>query len=360
MSRVFIAMFSDQDICPIVCRTTIVRQKGVAGVPGIAWFLSGSSGQLLSDDFGLDASTEADIAAATNGVGLVSLDISDNDAFMASWSALESNPFLKEYFVSKHDPALDFTDFTFPETPTYWESLQYDAVMALGLAACDAKDEFFTGPSLFDTFVGTSFQGASGFVQFDESTGTRDYSSLSYKVTNVVARSPNAQNKITFSSTRTSYLNEAQWTQVAPFVYSDGTTIQPPPPGLPPLEMDLNLIDKPARIVGLTLSAIVMAGSMGFALWTIIRKKSVVVRLTQPFFLSMICIGTFLMGAAIIFMSFQEPVSKEFLDIACMTAPWLLSLGFVIAFSALLSKTLRINKVSLLVSCPFILVFPSF
>jgi len=300
----------------------------------------------LGGNFGYDALTEADIAAASNGVGLISLDVAANDAFSASWRTLESNVALKEYFVSKHDPKLKFDNFRFSSSPTYWESLQYDAVMAVGLAACGAQDEYFTGPSLFDTFVKTSFTGASGLVEFDSVTGTRDYSSLSYMIVNVLARSPNDESKITFDSIKTSYNDGLEWMQTAPFVYSDGTAIQPPAPGLPVLEVDLNLIDDAARIVGLLLAAIVMAVSVSLATWTLVRRKSIVVRLTQPFFLSMICIGTFIMGTAIICMSFQEPVSQRILDIACMTVPWLLSLGFVIAFSALLSKTLRINKVS--------------
>lgn len=319
--------------------------KGVAGESsGVAWFLSDSSGQLLGDGFGYDATTQADIAAASNGVGIVSTDIAENDAFSTLWRNLETNDVLKDYFVSKHDPELNFTGFRFVDTPSYWEYLQYDAVIALGMAACQAP-EFFTGPDLFEAFVQTSFLGASGLVEFDNTTGTRDYESVSYKVVNVVAR-PSEQNKITFDSMRTSFQDGSEWIQEAPFVYSDGTTIQPPPPGLPLLDVNLNLIRDPARITGLTLSGIVMAGSMGLWLWTLIHRKSFVVRLTQPFFLSMICIGTFLMGTAIIFMGFQEPASETFLDIACMTVPWLLSLGFVIAFSALLSKTLRINKAS--------------
>lgn len=316
-------------------------------MPSIAWFLSDASGQLLGEDFGYNATTEADIAAASNGVGIISLNIDDSDAFSASWSTLESNSALKDYFVSKHNPELDFSNFKFSDSPSFWECLQYDAVMALGIAACEAEGEFFTGLELFEAFaVRTSFEGASGFVKFDESTGTRDYNTLSYKIVNVVTQSPNATERITFNSTLTSYQNGMEWVQVAPFVYSDGTTIQPPRPGLPVLTVDLNLIGDGARIFGLTLSVLVMVVSTGFAIWTLIYRKSVVVRLTQPFFLSMICIGTFMIGAAIVFMSLQEPVSETVLDVTCMTVPWLLSIGFVISFSALLSKTLRINKVS--------------
>ena len=287
----------------------------------------------------------ADLAAASNGIGIISLGIDDNDAFSSSWSTLESNAALKEYFVSKHDSELDFSSFKFAELSSYWENLQYDAVMAMGLAACDVQEEFFNGRALFERFIQTSFEGASGLVEFDKS-GTRDYNSLSYKVENIVARSPNEEGRILFDAKTTSVLEASQWNHVASFVYSDGTTTKPPGFGLPILTVDLNLIGDGARIVGLVFAALVMASSLGLAIWTVVYRKSIVIRLTQPFFLFMICIGTFMMGSSIIFMSLQEPVSQIVLDVACMLVPYLLSIGFVTAFSALLSKTLRINKVS--------------
>jgi gamma-aminobutyric acid type B receptor len=42
-------------------------------------------------------------------------------------------------------------------------------------------------------------------------------------------------------------------------------------------------------------------------------------------------------------MSLQEPISERGLDMACMCTPWLLFSGYAIAFSALLSKSWRIN-----------------
>jgi gamma-aminobutyric acid type B receptor len=324
----------------------VMRQAynaGIAGVPGMVWFLSSASGQLTAEGFGYDATTQADIAAASNSVGIISLDINDNDAFSSLWETLESNAALKEYFVSKHDSELDFSSFKFAALPSYWEYLQYDAIMAVGLAACDVKEEFFNGRDLFEKFIQTSFEGASGLVEF-KSSGTRDYTSLSYKVENIVARSPNEQGRILFDAKKTSILEGSQWIHVDSFIYSDGTATKPAGSGLPILTVDLNLIGDGARIVGLLFAALAMASSLGLAIWTIVRRKSVVVRVSQPFFLGMICIGTFMMGSSIIFMSLQEPVSQTVLDGACMLVPYLLSVGFVTAFPALLSKTLRINK----------------
>jgi hypothetical protein len=42
----------------------------------------------------------------------------------------------------------------------------------LGIAACEAKQNFFTGPELYQTLVETEFEGVSGLVRFSNNTGT--------------------------------------------------------------------------------------------------------------------------------------------------------------------------------------------
>jgi hypothetical protein len=51
------------------------------------------------------------------------------------------------------------------------------------------------------------------------------------------------------------------------------------------------------------------------------------------------------MGCSIIPVTFQEPISQSFLDVACMLDIYLLALGFSTTFAALFSKTWRINIV---------------
>jgi hypothetical protein len=94
------------------------------------------------------------------------------------------------------------------------------------------------------------------------------------------------------------------------------------------------------------MGAFVMLVSAGFACWTQVNSNHRVVRASQPIFLHIICIGTFLMGASIVPLTVDEQVaSKHGCDIACQIYPWLLLNGFVIAFSALFTKTHRINKI---------------
>jgi hypothetical protein len=55
--------------------------------------------------------------------------------------------------------------------------LAFDAVMALGIAGCRARNDFFSGEELFDEFTSVEFDGASGLVSIDASTGSRYYNS---------------------------------------------------------------------------------------------------------------------------------------------------------------------------------------
>lgn len=116
---------------------------------------------------------------------------------------------------------------------------------------------------------------------------------------------------------------------------------------LPPVEFDFNYIGNIA-IVGYVLCALIMGASIGFMGWTWMNRKNQVVTSSQPIFLAMICMGALLMGSAIIPLSIDdENHSQRGADIACMSSPWLINIGFTISFSALFSKTWRLNKIML-------------
>lgn len=127
--------------------------------------------------------------------------------------------------------------------------------------------------------------------------------------------------------------------------YADGSTI--PPPTIPPgIGEDLHQISLGLRIAAGIMMGLIFIFSIGFMGWTYYHRTTHIVRASQPFFLYIICIGTFIMGSAIIPISIDDGiVSVEGCDIACMFSPWLVTYGFVIAFSALFSKTWRINQI---------------
>jgi hypothetical protein len=73
------------------------------------------------------------------------------------------------------------------------------------------------------------------------------------------------------------------------------------------------------------------------------------VRSSQPEFMLIICFGVVIMAASIIPMGLQETNVKDQagLNVACMSVPWLLTIGFITSFSVLFAKTWRVNKILL-------------
>lgn len=99
------------------------------------------------------------------------------------------------------------------------------------------------------------------------------------------------------------------------------------------------------RVLGFILAGLVTV--ICFALITGIYKHRTdrVVTTMQPFFLVALVIGVLVMGLSLIPLSIDDQVSSvEECSRACMAAPWLFSVGFTVAMSALFSKLWRINK----------------
>ena len=83
------------------------------------------------------------------------------------------------------------------------------------------------------------------------------------------------------------------------------------------------------RPVGLTLMAIILSSSIGAAIWVYFNRESIVVKVSQPPFLWLICLGTTVLGSSIYTMGIDDSTSsKRGCDAACMITPWLVCLGF--------------------------------
>lgn len=118
---------------------------------------------------------------------------------------------------------------------------------------------------------------------------------------------------------------------------------------LPELRVDNNLIGN-LHVVGFILFGLIACGALGFGVWTYRSRNVRVVRVAQPMFLIMVALGVFVMASSIIPLSFDDggfPGSQTDRDSAliCMSVPWLGFCGFTITFSALFSKTMRINRI---------------
>lgn len=107
---------------------------------------------------------------------------------------------------------------------------------------------------------------------------------------------------------------------------------------------DLNHLGK-IRILGFCLCAVAMLASIGFAVWVQRHKKKSVVSAMQPLFLTTLCVGLTILATSLIPLSIDDEIASDRgCDIACMSLPWLLGIGFNVTFAALFSKLWRINK----------------
>ena len=108
----------------------------------------------------------------------------------------------------------------------------------------------------------------------------------------------------------------------------------------------MNYIGWIVRGAGLVMSCLILAFSIGLYFWTSANRKTKVVKASQPTFLHMICGGCFLMALSIIFLSIDDEIaSEDSCTATCITTPWFFCVGWIVSFSALFAKTLRVNKI---------------
>ncbi len=110
------------------------------------------------------------------------------------------------------------------------------------------------------------------------------------------------------------------------------------------MSTDMNTL-KGAAYFGYAAAAVVISTAIFFAAWVYYRRQTRLVSSMQPLFLVTLCFGVALMGSSLIALSIDDGVASQAgCDIACMSRPWLLSLGCTISVTALYSKLRRINK----------------
>jgi ABC-type sugar transport system substrate-binding protein len=118
---------------------------------------------------------------------------------------------------------------------------------------------------------------------------------------------------------------------------------------LPELRVNYNLIGN-LHVVGYILFGLIACGALGFGVWTYRSRNVRVVKVAQPMFLIMVTLGVLVMASSILPLSFEDGGVSESLtdregEWICMSVPWLGFCGFTITFSALFSKTMRINRI---------------
>lgn len=294
--------------------------------------------------------TNERFANQINSLLSVEVHVPRNPAFFGELSRFKFDRQLRDLYDRSHaERLLDYYNWTqsFPILSTYTYT-SYDAVMTMGIAACDYEGDFFNGKQYSDQVRKTTFDGLSGRIAFDQVTGSRAYEGVKYGFRNVrIDTARSTEDTFMFVSDETMLLDPSQVneqsagiTELSPTVFRGGGTVPPPP--LPALEEHQDLISDVVRGFGWGMAGLAMSMAVALGMWTFLYRKKKLLRISQPLFLGMMCLGTFLMASSVLFTGWQEPWGG--LDFACMAAPWLLTLGFSTAFSALFTKTWRINR----------------
>jgi hypothetical protein len=275
------------------------------------------------------------------------------EKFRLSWAeALEDAEFLEYVRLHFPDSLSTLSGFdrnaSFANDPGTSRPFFYDAVTSFGLSMCRAgqSSTFFTGPGIHDEFRQLDFQGASGRVMIDSSTGTRNYTSIAFAMWNLQIYGEDEDGFAQFKFVPSMNFEDNDWVQIPgnPFIFPDGT--ETPPASLPEVAFNFNYIGKTARAAGYALMAFVMASSIISLLWLVYYRDEPVVNSSQPLCLTMVSAGAFIMASTIIPLSLEETIVDDTgLDKACMAGPWLYVLGTCVALSALLAKTRGVYKV---------------
>lgn len=337
-------------------------QQGIAGTGHHNWMFTSFAGiQAENTEYEKDSPLYLAMRGVTTmyaGGALVKLGNEKYLGLIQEFEKLKSSTKDQDYIKTKLPQYGDAPDFFDVKDPSFYniqygvngsglEVWTYDTVILAGLAACNISgNHFFDGPSHYNAMLETEFFGSSGLIRLDKETGSREVATGLYGFMNNQEKPLEGTNETVLYEQKNTYifLNNKFVSTGIPHIFNDGGTEIPP--DLFSVDLDMNYIGTPLRIIGLVMSGIIIFLSLTFFSWTTMRRNERVVRASQPVFLGLICLGTLLLGASIIPLSLDdEVVSEEAKSSACMAVPWLGVLGFGVAFSALFAKTWRINKI---------------
>lgn len=277
------------------------------------------------------------------------------DKFQEQMSELHNEHDIS-YLVQRNLPEYDFLreeSFLRP-TLSSFAAFYYDATIALGLAACKAvqrnDDSSSSHPILtldgkehHQTLVQQEFQGVTGNVVLNHETGSRDATTTFFRVINfVVDQETRTEETVEFKQTVSSIFQGGVWDDLNDFYFSSGTTAIPP--DLPPFSLNTNSLDTQVEVLIYVMCATAMLLAASLAIWTKFNSHARVVRASQPIFLYILCAGALLLASAIIPSSYNHAVGAES-DLACNFIPWLVIMGVSLVFSALFTKTHRVNVI---------------
>ena len=245
-------------------------------------------------------------------------------------------------------------DFFQKASPGFCSGFIYDAVIATGLGACRALEE--EGNATVDAFTrgirASEFYGASYDVRFGcpESNcfkGERTTQSSVWMVLSPYAPLSNETSEsdgVAVTEIIYDYNGTTRVEVVRETYYADGRTVPPDLLRDPPNQ---NYLSSGLQGFGFALLAVTWLTSVVSIAWVYMHRAHHILRASQPYFLYFVCIGAGLSVSSIFTISFDESDgwSWDQLSRACMTSPWLFSVGFIMMYGGLFGKLWRINQV---------------
>ncbi|CAB9527876.1 Gamma-aminobutyric acid (GABA) B receptor [Seminavis robusta] len=109
-------------------------------------------------------------------------------------------------------------------------------------------------------------------------------------------------------------------------------------------EEEYGVLSEGVRIAGLVLMSIPTALGVFLMTWIVWNRNATVVKMMQPEFLFLICLGIVVSSLVIIPMG-ANPQNTANINAACASLPWFEHLGVTITDSALFSKLKRVNEI---------------
>lgn len=147
----------------------------------------------------------------------------------------------------------------------------------------------------------------------------------------------------------------------AEFLFYDGTTTEPSPLKS---TSDFNYLSHSFHVLGLFLTAVGLAITIGSGLWVYSLRANRLVKASQPEFLYLLCFGGALVSASLFFISWDEDkgATEDQLSAYCSVFPWFFIIGYQIMYMALFFKVclLKTSHLILLVRFYPLTIFPKF
>ena len=274
--------------------------------------------------------------------------LSDDDPFLTAWQQLNET-FVDQlntlYLPLIHNQSGAFFDaqpnYFQTHKPVNLASYVYDAVMSIGMGACQSPNK-----TLHEGILQSKFFGASGRVSYNHQ-GDRDLDNIPLGVYNIRRTTENENGifVVSYQGVLTDlWTNSTGWKHAEDFVYADGSTVAPS------AERDIleeNFLSAWQRGVGLSLMVVTWLLSLGCVMLLQVFRQDPLVQRSQPFFMVLICVGSVLMATSIFTLSWDEGEgwSEGQLDTACMMTPWFFFVGQITVFASLISKLWRVDTV---------------